>query len=424
MSARPVCHHCVGNPYLGDKIRSEGFYASCDYCGTIQWVLSTKAVAEAFDTLFDNYFEPECDDAGAYTVRELVELIGNAKGRITTDICRECRYESAAELTERPLAEGAYLPWINFCQSLSVEGRFFNRAAEEQLAAALGDIQTVSTLGTGVVTELTPASPPLHRARVALTEQDLIKILTYPSAELGPPPAELARAGRLNADGISVFYGALDERTCIAEVRPPVGSFVVAASFGVLRPLKMLDLRNLAGSDLDLRLYSEDFFAPDFIDRRKRRYFLSRFEQEICRPVMPNHEHRGYLPTQAMSEYLAVKATPPIDGLMYGSTQAGYAPGNMVYGQSPPGADARNVVLFRKSALVAADSVRYDVKIERLDDGEFLVRTHELEQEAISCGSSTATGREPALRLLYESIRILRVTSASFGMEEVDWPYR
>lgn len=134
MSARRVCHHCVGNPYLGARIRSEGLYASCDYCGTAQWVLSTKAIAEAFDSLFDNYFEPESDNAGAFTVRELVELIGSAEERITFDICKDCRYESAAELTERPLAEGAYRQLIShLLVERLLSTRELNRHAVEPL---------------------------------------------------------------------------------------------------------------------------------------------------------------------------------------------------------------------------------------------------------------------------------------------------
>ncbi len=45
----------------------------------------------------------------------------------------------------------------------------------------------------------------------------------------------------MNAPGISVFYGALDEATCIAEARAPVGSHVVVAKFHLLRPVRLLD---------------------------------------------------------------------------------------------------------------------------------------------------------------------------------------
>ena len=46
--------------------------------------------------------------------------------------------------------------------------------------------------------------------------------------------------GRMNAAGISVFYGATDDETAIAGVRPPVGSWVATATFEVIRPLRLL----------------------------------------------------------------------------------------------------------------------------------------------------------------------------------------
>ena len=39
----------------------------------------------------------------------------------------------------------------------------------------------------------------------------------------------------LNAEGIPVFYGALEKDTCVSEVRAPVGSNVVLARFRLLR---------------------------------------------------------------------------------------------------------------------------------------------------------------------------------------------
>ena len=59
----------------------------------------------------------------------------------------------------------------------------------------------------------------------------------------------------MNARGISVFYGAVDIKTALSEVRPPVGSRVAVAQFEIIRPIKLLDVRvleevSVAGSDL------------------------------------------------------------------------------------------------------------------------------------------------------------------------------
>jgi hypothetical protein len=49
-------------------------------------------------------------------------------------------------------------------------------------------------------------------------------------------------AGRMNPSGIALFYGALELETCLAEVRPPVGSQVVCGAFLLRRTVLLLDL--------------------------------------------------------------------------------------------------------------------------------------------------------------------------------------
>jgi hypothetical protein len=61
----------------------------------------------------------------------------------------------------------------------------------------------------------------LFRARVFQTEDQLVKALEKPEVSIGPPPTALVPAGRMNAAGIQVIYGATEEVVALAEVRPP-----------------------------------------------------------------------------------------------------------------------------------------------------------------------------------------------------------
>jgi hypothetical protein len=74
-----------------------------------------------------------------------------------------------------------------------------------------------------------------------------------PDRHLGSPPSGAAAAGRMNARGISVFYGANDPRVALAEVRPPVGSRVAVARFEIIRPLRLLDLTALSDATVEVR---------------------------------------------------------------------------------------------------------------------------------------------------------------------------
>ena len=142
----------------------------------------------------------------------------------------------------------------------------------------------------------------------------------------------------MNAPGIPVFYGAFDEGTSVAEVRAPVGSHVVVARFELLRTVRLLDFDTLA------KVYVEcSHFDPNYGEHQGRRAFLRELVREVSMPVMPQDETFEYLPTQAVAEYLANKTKPPLDGIVFRSTQTGQT--------------GRNVVLFNHACGVLPSSL-------------------------------------------------------------------
>ena len=79
-------------------------------------------------------------------------------------------------------------------------------------------------------------------------------------------------------------------------------------------------------------------FDRDFIHRLRRAKFLERLSHRITKPVMPDDEPFEYLATQAIADFLATEANPPLDGIVYPSVQ---------------GSEGKlNVVLFHKAARV------------------------------------------------------------------------
>jgi hypothetical protein len=136
----------------------------------------------------------------------------------------------------------------------------------------------------------------------------------------------------MNAQGISVFYGATREDVAIAEVRPPVGSRVAVAKFEIARPLRLLDLTaaNTAHEDGSI-------FDPSLKERLARAAFLRSLGALMVRPVMPDDEAIDYLPTQAVADYLAASNEPHLDGIVFPSAQV---------------EEGSNVVLFNHAARV------------------------------------------------------------------------
>ena len=250
-----------------------------------------------------------------------------------TEFADESYYE------EIQVSDGAWQEeWRSFESALKTEARFFSRSAASHLASVFDRIDDLCTHdGRPLVVDAGPGTDfhTLFRARVFQSDDKLEVALGRPDQHLGPPPAFLATAGRMNARGISVFYGADDPTAAIAEVRPPVGSQVAVAQFQIIRKLRLLDLTALQ----DVRV-SGSIFDLGFAARLERAQFLRSLSKRITQPVMPDDEPFEYLATQAIADFLATESSSPIDGILFPSVQVKR--------------NVLNIVLFHKSARVEA----------------------------------------------------------------------
>ncbi len=229
--------------------------------------------------------------------------------------------------------------WESFSQNIRFRSRFFSEYAQTDLDNIFGDLGAQATWGgIPVIRNISPqdADRFLYRGRLATSWAEVQKILSKPNDELGPPPPRQAKAGRMNAAGISVFYGAFDSDTCVAEVRAPVGAWVVMGQFELIRSVSLLNLDALA----NIRAQGS-YFESTYRDALARSSFLGSLVDEIARPVLPGDETHHYLPTQVVAEYLASRAK--LDGMIFHSSQTGRT--------------GKNIVLFNH----ASGNVKYDL---------------------------------------------------------------
>jgi RES domain/HEPN/RES N-terminal domain 1 len=361
--ATKICIGCIGDSFLREEVRQSAEEGSCSYCGGDDRVTSLQDLADRIHEVLKAQFyvtssEPEGFDY--YLAKEgrwdrpgdpVAQIISDIAG-LDDEISQDIRtylsdpYRAAKDGDEDPYGDDALYEeqapnlydfkdtWENFCQRLRWRSRFFSESAESDLDSIFGDLDSLKTIrDLPVVRVISPDDEDrfLYRARVAFAQSEREAILKRPARELGAPPARLARAGRMNAAGISVFYGAESADTCLSELRAPVGSSVVVGRFEIIRPVRLLDMDALA------QVYIRgSHFDPQFSVLRARAAFLSHLVQTISRPVMPNDETFDYLPTQAIAEYLATKVKPPFDGVIFGSSQTG--------------GEGRNVVLFNHAS--------------------------------------------------------------------------
>ncbi|MEO7994040.1 MAG: RES family NAD+ phosphorylase [bacterium] len=231
--------------------------------------------------------------------------------------------------------------WDRMTESLKFEKRYFNGSVQSLLREIFDGLERrPASEWQDAVLMAGPDEPikSFFRARVFQSEVEIRRTILYPDIELGPPPPKSARAGRLNPEGVGIFYGALGTKareTAIAETRPPVGSTVLSAEFLLLRDVRLLSIPRLAGiSDFT------DQCDPAYERKRQLHEFLHTLSGRVSRPVLPSDESMEYLVTQVIMDWLEIQDDLSLDGIIYHSAQTDNT--------------AENVALFRRSSRVEA----------------------------------------------------------------------
>jgi hypothetical protein len=390
-----LCSQCIGEFFLRSKVEKNGDDAVCAYCGRTGKTLSIGDIADAIESAFrEHLYQTPTEPSGmeyamikeglsdwerkGEPVADVISTYAEIDPKPAEDIRkmlaeRHFDMELAKMGEEGEFSRDSYYAelevddtdltasWFHFEESLKTQARYFSRSGSATLASIFKGIYGLKTHdGQTVVVEAGPGKrlTALYRARVFQSDEKLKVTLERPDQGIGPPPHLAAPNGRMNAHGIAVFYGSTDPLIALAEVRPPVGSRVAVGRFEIIRQLYLLDIEalrsvNVAGS----------IFDSDYIHHLRRAKFLKRLSDRVTRPVMPDDEPFDYLATQAIADFLATEATPPLDGIIYSSAQAQDGKENKF-----------NVVLFHKAARVEALQIPRGTKIsaqlyQDTDDG-------------------------------------------------------
>lgn len=350
-----VCSGCIGDDYLVAEMERDGMLQTCSYCKESGKCYSLGSMADRVHDIFSERYQLASYpyDNGDSSICCVAEILGIDEGDDVAEAFHdylaahhrgwpgdgdENPYGDDHSYVEAPSNGYRYASkWRKLARSLRHESRYFNSEAHTILEEIFHGLDFGLDVPLalfdpppplpGVVTLIGPGTSQavLYRAREARDTDVVAKYLQDPFNHLSAPPPPLARAGRMNPTGISLFYGSFDPETCIAEIRPPVGTYAVIARFEVLRPLRLLDFLKLtkAGEPLP-------HFHPNYLAKRDRDAFLKAFASDIAIPVHPQDENLGYLPTQAVAEYLAQRKDLMLDGLLFASTQTGKSETNVV----------------------------------------------------------------------------------------------
>lgn len=323
------CTECFADETLKSFVREKGETGDCGFCGA-EDVLSIDPyeLNELFQPLVGlceiveigvNRTEDEDPWEVGSPLADCIDedwevfsdRVSDSKHKLLDDIVNaHHRQEDEIDVndlwTERSnafLARSLSELWRGFARSLRYERRFIPKEPEpgesadprELLEGALPKVHILIRSGTEV-----------FRARLGTAPGDARKPRSI--EEMGAPPRELARAGRMNPPGIPYLYLAMSEATAIAEVRPWKGASVSIARYTLPRDFQVADLTDAPGI---IPFGNSDLSTE--VEQQRLLRFLGR---EFSRPVNPDAADVDYVPTQYLTELIQDSG---FEGILYPS---------------------------------------------------------------------------------------------------------
>lgn len=344
-----VCYQCIEDEYLSSTVQNDYEVGECAVCGQDDCeAISIEALGTLIEPIVRQCFQPgevvhyvddndksywpQLGDSLSDVIQQILgqyfdfhdEIVAatiDAEDVLPPDgeepqVSEEINYVEATSG-----GDGYRHKWTAALEELKYTRRFFSPAARDLFESLFSGIDGLK-YGRGrskkSVVRTLRAGTQIFRARLCPSWKFLTEAYKDPYKHIGPPPREEARAGRMNADGVVVLYAAMDEKTCLAEMRPALASELLVVTLETTKPLRILDFgllekARLAGTE-------SSYFHPNYLESKERNAFLEHLHRLISQPVVPGRENE-YLITQTMAEYLAHVCPHPIDGIMFESAQ-------------------------------------------------------------------------------------------------------
>ena len=326
------CSECFLDVEIKAIIESRGIKGHCDFCGKEDvFVYEIGPDAQSKDTtladMFDNILDVYTPRADLPTnfPREQTELIKNILRhdwnifnssaqniyRLITKICAE-RYRAQPELFDEPvgireildlnyLKENKILKeycWDDFAKGIKCKNRFHSDYIKTDR----------------LLTFLRYAEKNYHQGAFFYRVRICPDKIGYKPKDMGAPPLEKAKGGRVNPEGIRILYLSNDENTTLYEVRAGIYDYVSIGRFELLKDIKIIDL---AGIDRISPFLSNSSYGDfDFLQYALNIEDLKMLAAEIAKPLR-NDNALDYIPTQYISDFIRSNG---YDGIQYKST--------------------------------------------------------------------------------------------------------
>ncbi|MGR6858951.1 HEPN-associated N-terminal domain-containing protein [Aliivibrio salmonicida] len=292
-----LCSGCVGEKDLALYVRKNGHRGECTYCGNkLRNVVHFDLMMERLiASIFQEYGDPNnvgvawdrgwCGDV--FDSYDLLDRIGIPfesmvlQDDVLTSLegkewCKQDFYQLSP-------SQAYIFGWKKFVDLVKHKSRYsFYRTIEENEYGGYEEIPAQYFMDSlsGIVDSLNlyktlPVNSSVIRVRIHARKEKW-----NTAKQLGSPPLECSTyANRMSPSGISMFYGAFDRRTAIAETYEITNEDKVATvgTFELTRDLKFIDFSELPNQ--------EGFFSGVERSYRHKLAFIYEFLDDLTAPV-------------------------------------------------------------------------------------------------------------------------------------------
>ena len=371
-----ICFDHIIDDALTDLVRDDVDDSECSYCGrkaepdempfAVSMDVVGRHVFEAATWLYhdgyDDYFHEGYQEQ--YQTDEVIADV--AADAFDPDVWDEVTGHIAEAIAtpeawvDSQLHEDFLFSWEGFANTVRYESRFVYVGQRERpgrrdeaparLSRFLDGLN--GYVQDGMFTEFA-VGDSLYRARMVENESLMRDAEEDPAKHLGPAPAGKASAGRLNPEGVGLFYGATTASLAVKEtaLHSRYDEALVGA-FKVQRPLVILD-------------FTKRPKLPSIFDVSRRREFLfarfaDDFEERLTQSVrLTGIERVEYVVTNVIGEYFRWAPMKVLDGIAWNSHLLGagengknvlvWASADDVRSDPPPADDLADSELWRRS---------------------------------------------------------------------------
>ncbi|MBK1718856.1 HEPN-associated N-terminal domain-containing protein [Thiocystis violacea] len=330
-----VCSDCVQDVFLKSLIEHSSEPGACSYCtcnSESPIVAPINVILPVIARTISAYFKEPADagvprDGGGW----LVDPIETREALFHLGLeCNEDLFEDLAEAFINqdwvPSVEGNWSSlhpheelswsWNEFTRIVKHQTRYFFHDLDQKEPWEYPPQAILRSVGAlveehGLLFKL-PEESKFYRVR---PRENHANWEICPK-EMGAPPNNKARAGRMNPAGISYLYLSFDLETALAEVLPRPPCDAAYAEFVTNRDLTVIDFSR--PPDLP------SIFDHDRKREREELIFISKFVKDISTPTKKDgNEHIDYVPSQIISEFFAMTvfegSAAKVQGMIYPS---------------------------------------------------------------------------------------------------------